>query len=162
MNVSGASAKPRFVYESFARRRSRPGEGDPLVVEGHRRQRVERVPGRVGGHGRVDVGRDEPEVGGGELPLVGVPVRVAQRLELLEVGEVADVDLHRQVAADRLLERLAAARGSRPGSDQAPANGSRARCQSSTCSTPSRTWRTTPRASRARARTFSPQERTPW
>ena len=31
---------------------------------------------------------------------------IAQRLQLLEVGELADVDLHRQVPADGLLERL--------------------------------------------------------
>ena len=33
VNVGGASAKPMFVYESFARSRSRPGEDDRAVVE---------------------------------------------------------------------------------------------------------------------------------
>ena len=47
----------------------------------------------------------------------GVAVRLAQRLELLEVGELADVDLLGEVAADRLLERLVldeVAAGQRP------------------------------------------------
>jgi hypothetical protein len=34
-------------------------------------------------------------------------VRVAASLQLFEVGELAHVDLHRQVPPDRLLERLA-------------------------------------------------------
>jgi hypothetical protein len=76
------------------------------VVEGHRRQRIERVPGRVLRDGRVDVGRDEPEIRGSELPFARVAVRVAERLELLEVGEVAHVHLRRQVSANRLLELL--------------------------------------------------------
>ena len=107
MKVAGASAKPRFVYESLARRRSRPAKRDPLVVERHRRQRVERVPGRVLGNGRVDVGGHEPEVRGRELPFARVPLGVAERLQLLEVGEVAHVDLRCQVPANRLLELLA-------------------------------------------------------
>ena len=37
----------------------------------------------------------------------GMPVRIAARLELLEVRELPDVDLPRQMPADRLLERLA-------------------------------------------------------
>ncbi len=43
--------------------------------------------------------------------------RVGARLQLLEVGELADVDLRGQVTADRPLERLArieAAPGERP------------------------------------------------
>ena len=64
------------------------------------------MPGGVARHGRIDVGGNEPEVGGGELPLARVAFRVAQRLELLEVGEFADVDLDRQVAPDRVLELL--------------------------------------------------------
>ena len=49
---------------------------------------------------------DEPEVGGRELAAHGAAIRLAQRLELLDVRKLADVDLRRQVPADRLLERL--------------------------------------------------------
>ena len=91
------------------------------MVERHRGQRVDRVPGRVVRHRRVEVGGDEPEVRGRELPLApGCASGVAPRLELLEVRELAHVDLRREVAADRLLERLVRARGSRPGSAHAP------------------------------------------
>jgi hypothetical protein len=46
---------------------------------------------------------------------------VAPRLELLEVGELADVDLLREVPPDRLLERLVGAEptaGERPGAQE--------------------------------------------
>ena len=77
--------------------------------------------------GRVDVARDEAEVRGRELPFPRIAVGVASRLELLEVGELPDVDLGREVAPDRLLERLGRPRGSRraapsgPRTDPAPA-----------------------------------------
>ena len=58
------------------------------------------------GNAGVDVGGDEPEVRGRDEPLAGMPVGVAPGLELLEVGEVAHVDLGRQVAPDRGLQRL--------------------------------------------------------
>src|SRR5581483_11691890 len=48
----------------------------------------------------------------------GVAAGVAARLQLLEVRELADVDLGREVAPNRLLERLARlepAAGQRPG-----------------------------------------------
>ena len=106
MNVAGASAKPRFVYESFARRRSRPAMRDRFVVEGHLGESAYGVPLGVGRHRGIEVRRNEPEVGRRELPLPRVTSGIAQRHQLLEVGELPDVHLRRQVAADRLLERL--------------------------------------------------------
>jgi len=79
------------------------------------------VPGRVVGHLGVDVRGDEAEVGVRELPVEGVAARVAQRRQLLEVCELADVDLLGEMAADRLLERLApleVAARKRPGSEE--------------------------------------------
>jgi hypothetical protein len=54
---------------------------------------------------RVHAARDEAEVGRRELPLARMPLGLAARLELLEVRELADVDLRGQVLADRVLER---------------------------------------------------------
>ena len=65
------------------------------------------MPARVGREGWVDVDGNEPEVRGRELPAQRVAVGIASRLELLEVGELAHVDLGSQVPADRLLEGLA-------------------------------------------------------
>ena len=76
------------------------------MVERERRQRVERVPGRVLRHGGIDVGGHEAEIRGHELPAQRVPVGLAPRLELLEVRDLAHVDLLREMAPDRLLERL--------------------------------------------------------
>src|SRR5581483_9174105 len=93
------------------------GEHDRPVVEGELRQRVDGVPARVGGEEGVEVARDEAEERRRELPAARVPVRVAQRLELLEVGDLAHVDLRGEVAADRRLERLVLAEraaGQRP------------------------------------------------
>ena len=107
-----------FVYESLARRRSRAARHDRLVVERERREAVDRMPGRVGGHGGIEVARDEAEVGRRELPASGLRSGSPQGLELLEVGELPDVDLRREVAADRLLERLGRLErrpGERPG-----------------------------------------------
>src|SRR5262249_42250637 len=83
------------------------GLDDSFVVEGHRRQPVERVPAGVVRHRRVDVGRHEPEERGRELPLVRMAAGPAQRRELLEVSDLADVHLLGELPADRLLERLA-------------------------------------------------------
>ena len=58
----------------------------------------------------VEVGGHETEVGRRELPFGRVAVGLAQRLQLLEVGELADVDLLGEVAADRRLEGLVGAR----------------------------------------------------
>ena len=79
------------------------------------------MPAVSGGHGRVEVARDEAEVGGRELPAERVAVGVAAGLELLEVRELAHVDLGGEVAADRLLERLVAlerSAGKRPGTGE--------------------------------------------
>ncbi len=52
---------------------------------------------------------DEADVGGRELPVLRMTRRVAPGAELLEMGDLAYVDLGRQVPQDRLLERLAGA-----------------------------------------------------
>ena len=97
----------------------------------------------------------EAEVGGGELPLARDAVGVAQRLELLEVRELAHVDLRGEVAADRVLERLAAARGSRRGAAQAPAKGVRPAARGAPAARrPAPAAR--PRARRGPGRQFSP------
>ncbi len=70
------------------------------MVEGHRRQRVDPVPGGVGGDAGLGVGRDQPEVRRGEDPAARVPVRVAAGLELLEVPDGAHVDLLGEVPGD--------------------------------------------------------------
>src|SRR5262249_62348866 len=77
------------------------------VVDRRGWQGVDRVPGRVAGDAGIDVARDEAQVRGRGLPLVRRAVRVASRLELLEVRELADVDLLGKVPANRFLERLA-------------------------------------------------------
>ena len=82
------------------------GEGYRPVVEGQGRKLIDRVPARVGRHLRVEVDGDETEVRGRELPFDWVPVQVGSRLELLQVGQLAHVHLGRQMATDRLLERL--------------------------------------------------------
>ena len=65
------------------------------------------MPPRVRGHVRVDAELDQAEVRGRELPRGRVARRVAVGRELLEVRHVADVDLRREMAPDRPLERLA-------------------------------------------------------
>ena len=64
------------------------------------------MPARVGGDRRVDAERHEPEVRGRDLPLDRVPAGIAVGRDLLEVGDLGEVDLRREVAADRRLERL--------------------------------------------------------
>ena len=51
------------------------------------------MPVRVAGKLRVDVTGDEAEVCGRELPLSRRALRIAERLELFEVRELAHVDL---------------------------------------------------------------------
>ena len=71
-------------------------------MEGGSRRRARRCPRHCG----VEVGRHEPEIRRGQFPPAWVACGIAQRLQLLEVGQLADVDLHGQVPADGLLERL--------------------------------------------------------
>ena len=82
------------------------GEDDLVVVERERWQVVDGVPRRVLGQLRVDAGGHDPEERGRELAALGVAAGLAPRAELLEVRDVAHVDLGGQVAADRPLERL--------------------------------------------------------
>ena len=84
-----------------ARERDRP------VVERELREPVDRVPVGVVRQCGVDAARNEPEVRSGQLPFLGMPLRIAQRLELLQMRELTDVHLRRQVPADRALESLA-------------------------------------------------------
>jgi len=77
-----------------------------LVVEGEDGQLVDRVPARVGREGGLGIARHQAEVGGRELAPERVPGRVAERLELLEVRELAHVDLGGEVAPNRPLECL--------------------------------------------------------
>src|SRR5262249_19520724 len=70
-----------------------PREDDRLVVEREPREAVDRVPVRVARQRGVEVARDETEVRGRQLPAERAAVRVAARLELLEVRELAHVDL---------------------------------------------------------------------
>ena len=81
-------------------------EDDRAVVERGLREGVDRVPGRVGRYTRIEPQRHEPEVCGRELPPRGMADRVAPRPELLEVRDLAHVDLRREVPRDRGLERL--------------------------------------------------------
>ena len=79
------------------------------------------MPGGVLGQLRVDVRRDQSEVGSRDLPLARMTPRVAERLEQLEVGDLADVDLLGEVLEDRLLQRLIAlevATRQRPGAEK--------------------------------------------
>ena len=61
---------------------------------------------RVGGNRRVDAEGHEPEVGRRDLPLDRVAVGRAVGRDLLEVGDLGQIDLRREVAADRGFERL--------------------------------------------------------
>src|SRR5207247_2914740 len=83
------------------------GEHDRLMVERELREAVDRVPLGVVRELGIDVARNESEVGGRQLPLLRGPVGVAQRLRLLEMRELAHVDLLREMSADRSLEGLA-------------------------------------------------------
>src|SRR5262245_8683555 len=94
------------------------GQDDLAVVERHALAALHGMPPGVSWDRGIRVRRDEPEVRRRELALAGVAMRIAPRSELLEVGELADVDLGRQVTADRGLERLVGvqvAAGQRPG-----------------------------------------------
>src|SRR4051812_5168228 len=64
------------------------------------------MPRSVGRELRVEVLRDEAEVCRRDLPLPRMASGIAERLELLEVGNLAHVDFLGEVLSDRLLERL--------------------------------------------------------
>ena len=76
------------------------------MVEGERRQAVDGLPGGVLGELGVDVGRDDAEERGRELPARRIAAGLAPRAELLQMRDLPDVDLRREVAPDRRLERL--------------------------------------------------------
>ena len=121
MNVAGASAKPMFEYDSLPRSRSRAEWMIAPWSNAVGGKVVDRMPARVGGDGGVDAERHEAEVGGRDLPLDRVPARVAVGRDLLEMRDLAEVDLRREVAADRRLERLVRredAAGERPGAGE--------------------------------------------
>jgi len=72
------------------------------VVERKRGKVVDPVPIGVAGKLWVDVTWYEPEVCGGELPFARRARWIAERLELLEVRQLTDVDLLRKVATNVL------------------------------------------------------------
>ena len=82
------------------------GQEDRLVVEGERGELVQGMPAGVTGELGVGIAPHEPEERGRELPYLGVPRRLAARLQLFQVGHLAHVHLGRQVTAHRLLQRL--------------------------------------------------------
>src|SRR5262249_5556943 len=96
----------------------------------------------VAGDARFDVGGYQGQVGRGQDPAPGISSRVAAGLQLLQVRDVGEVDLGRQVPAHRGPETLIGPSGP-PGSAHSPSNGGAARCQSRTCKLSRRTWRTT-------------------
>ena len=94
---------------------------DRAVVERGRGKVVDRCQLVSAGHRGVDAERDEAEVGGRDLPLDRVPARVAVGRHLLQVRDLGEVDLRREVAADRRLEGLVRrehAAGERPGAGE--------------------------------------------
>ena len=106
MNVAGASAKPMFEYDSLPRSRSRAEWTIAPWSNAVGGKVVDRMPARVGRDRGVDAERHEPEVRGRDLPLDRVPARVAVGRDLLQVCDLAEVDLRREMPADRRLERL--------------------------------------------------------
>ena len=101
------------------------------------------MPARVVRHVGVEAELHEAEVGGRELPGGRVAVGLAVGRELLEVGDLAHVDLRREVPPDRRPRASRPGRAARRAAPTRSRYGSRARCQSSTWSEPSRTWSTT-------------------
>src|SRR5215207_1248166 len=81
---------------------------DLSVVEGRGREGAGGMPGGVRRHLRIEIGGNEPEIGGRELPVARISSRFASGLQLLQMGELPDVYLRGEVAADRRLERLSA------------------------------------------------------
>src|SRR6185436_12543369 len=76
------------------------------------------MPAGVGGDRWIDAEWHEPEVRGRDLPLDRVAPGIAVRRDLFEMRDLAEVDLRREVAPDRRLERLIVGEhpaGERPG-----------------------------------------------
>jgi hypothetical protein len=67
------------------------------------------MPGRVGRDLRVDARRDQPEICSGDEPFARVAPGIAERLDLLEVRELADIHLRGEMAPDRVLQRFVGA-----------------------------------------------------
>jgi hypothetical protein len=80
------------------------------------------VPAGVGGHRGIGLERHQPEEGGGHDPDAGHPGRRAEHRELLDVGDLADVDLLGELAPHRRLDVLV---GAEPAAGQRPAPGIR-------------------------------------
>jgi len=64
------------------------------------------VPTRVVGNGRIEVARDDAEIGRHDLPLGRMTIRPAPGPQLLEMGDLTNVDLGGEVPANRVLEAL--------------------------------------------------------
>jgi hypothetical protein len=76
------------------------------VIEGRLRKIVHRVPGSVIGQLRLSVRGDQCQVGGGQDALPGVADRIAARFQLLQVGDLGNVDLGGEMPARRCSQPL--------------------------------------------------------
>ncbi len=94
MNVAGASAKPTFVYESFARSRACAAATSSAWSAGAAQARARQSPSTR----RVGVG--ETEIRGREPSVAQEP-----RLQLLDVRERRDVERARERGGERLARR---------------------------------------------------------
>src|SRR6185312_13411526 len=82
-------------------------ERDLAMIERQLGQGRDGMPGRVIREPGIQARRDEAEVRRGDLPFARISSGVAERLQLLEVGDLAHVDLCGEVLADGLLKRFA-------------------------------------------------------
>src|SRR5689334_8502337 len=80
---------------------------DLAMIERQLGQSRDGMPGRVLRELGIQPRWDEAEVRRRDLPFARVSSGIAERLQLLEVGDFAHVDLCGEVLADRLLERFA-------------------------------------------------------
>ena len=78
-----------------------PRLGDRPVVERGRRKVLDTVPGGVRRDARLDVGGYQGQVGRGQDPAPRITRRVAAGLQLLQVRDVGEVDLGRQMPPQR-------------------------------------------------------------
>ena len=115
---------------------------DRAVVERGLRQRVDGVPGGVLGQHRVEVRRDQPEVGGGDRPPAGIAARVAAGLQLLQVRELLHLHLAGQLPGDRGPQGLVGAAAARRAAPRPRRTARSPAARASRAAAPARTWRT--------------------
>lgn len=88
------------------------------VIERHQRQHRYRMPRGVGRQPRVGGQRHQAEIGRGDPARRGYSVRIAEYRQLLQMCQLAHVDLFGELTAGRDIEVLVvaqAAAGQRPG-----------------------------------------------